>query len=305
MRALRRALLGAGLGLLLVAATFLAWQWLGLDRASFEAKGRVTGFADGGVTVYLEHEAIEGFREAMVSPFQVESPAMTDSLNMGDAVRIRFTAGLEQPQITDMQTLPDNALPQNPAAKAAENVGEKNRTTLEVGEEVPDIALVNQTGNQIRVSDFRGQAIFLTFIYTECPLPDFCPLMSKQFAALQPKLKDEYGEEAHLLSISFDPETDTPPVLRDYGQRYTDDFSTWTFATPTSREELEEAKKAFGITTTEKQGEIVHNLVTVLISPDGRLVWAWRGNDWTPDDLLVVARETFKDGALTETRAEQ
>lgn len=303
MRTVRRVILGIGLGLFLIAATLLAWQWLG--AASFETKGRVTGFTDGGETVYLEHEAIKGFREAMASPFQVESPAMTDSLDIGDAVRIRFSAGLGQPQITDLQTLPDNALPQNPAAKEAENASGKSSAALEVGEKVPDLSLVNQGGNEIRLSDFRGQALFLTFIYTECPLPDFCPLMSKQFAALQPKLKEVFGKEAHLLSISFDPETDTPPVLREYGRRYTDDFSTWTFATPTSPEELEEAKEAFSITTVEREGEIVHNLVTALISPDGRLVWAWRGNDWTPDDLLEVARETFKDGALTEAQAEK
>lgn len=304
MRAVRSVVLGIGLGLFLVAALLLVWQWRGVGQASFEAEGRVTGFADGGETVYLEHEAIEGFREAMASPFQVESPAMTDSLNMGDAVRIRFTAGAGRPQITEIETLLDNAIPLNPAAKKKQNASEEDSDALEVGEEVPDVALVDQNAKQIRLSDFRGQALFLTFIYTECPLPDFCPLMSKQFAALQPKLKDEF-EEAHLLSISFDPETDTPPVLRAYGRRYTDDFSTWTFATPTSQDELEEATEAFGITTVERQGEIVHNLVTALIGPDGRLVWTWRGNDWTPEGLLEVARETFKEGALTEARAEQ
>lgn len=305
MRALRRALFGVGLGLVLAVAALLAWQWLGLGRSSFEAEGRVTGFANDGATVYIEHGAVEGFREAAASPFRVESRAMTDSLKVGDAVRIRFSAGRGQPQITDLQTLLDNALPKNPVGKKAENTSGKSSAALKVGEEVPDISLVTQSGNEIHLSDFRGQALFLTFIYTECPLPDFCPLMSKQFAALQPKLGEAFGKKAHLLSISFDPENDTPPVLSAYGHRYTDDFSTWTFATPTSNEELEEAKEAFRVTMRKKKGEIMHNLVTALISPHGRLVWKWRGNDWVAEDLLEVGRETLKDDALTEARAEK
>jgi protein SCO1/2 len=227
----------------------------------------------------------------MSSPFQIESPSISDSLKRGDALRFQFTAGTGQARITGIEELPDNALPQNPAAKEMENAEGAPSASLDVGEQVPDVTLVDQEGEEIRLSDFRGKALVLTFIYTECPLPDFCPLMSKQFAALQPKLKDAFGEEVHLLSISFDPKTDTPPVLTEYGQKYTDDFSTWTFATPTSQGELERAKEAFSITTTEKKGEIVHNLVTALVGPDGRLVWTWRGNDWTPEDILEVAKQ--------------
>ena len=301
---MQRVVLGIGVGVFLVAIALLSWQWLGLGRQSFEAEGRVTGVADGGETVYIEHEEIEGFREAMSSPFQVESSSTSDSLKRGDALRFQFTAGAGQARITGIEELPDNALPQNPAAKEMENAEGASSATLDVGEQVPDVTLVDQKGEEIRLSDFRGTALVLTFIYTECPLPDFCPLMSKQFAALQPKLKEAFGANAHLLSISFDLETDTPPVLTEYGQRYTDDFSTWTFATPTTPEELDEAKEAFGITTMEKKGEIVHNLVTALIGPDGRLVWTWRGNDWTPEDILEVVQETFEKEAFSEARAE-
>jgi len=288
---MQRVVLGIGIGVFLVAIVLLSWQWLGIGRQSFEAEGRVTGVADGGETLYIEHEKIEGFREAMSSPFQIESPSISDSLKRGDALRFQFTAGTGQARITGIEELPDNALPQNPAAKEMENAEGAPSASLDVGEQVPDVTLVDQEGEEIRLSDFRGKALVLTFIYTECPLPDFCPLMSKQFAALQPKLKDAFGEEVHLLSISFDPKTDTPPVLTEYGQKYTDDFSTWTFATPTSQGELERAKEAFSITTTEKKGEIVHNLVTALVGPDGRLVWTWRGNDWTPEDILEVAKQ--------------
>lgn len=159
---------------------------------------------------------------------------------------------------------------------------------------MPDVKLTDQDGETLRLADYRGQSLILTFIYTECPLPNFCPLMSKQFAILQPKLRARYGELAQLLSISFDPENDTPQVLTDYTKRYTDDLSTWTFATGATPEDLEQVKQAFGVTTIEREGQIVHNLATALIGPDGRLVWTWRGSDWTPADILEVAAQTLE-----------
>lgn len=302
---MRNTILLTGVGLFLVAAALMAWLWLGIGHTDFEAQGRVVGFADGGRAVYVEHDAIDGFRGATTTPFQMETPPADDSLKVGDAVVLQFTVGSGQAQVTEVEKLPDNAIPQNPASADEEQTEAASGATLNVGEQVPDVALVNQTGERVHLSDFRGQALFVTFIYTECPQPDFCPLMSKQFAALQPKLNDAFGEEAHLLSISFDPENDTPSVLTEYGRKYTEDFSTWTFATPTTPDELEEAKEAFGITTIEKEGEIVHNLATALIDPDGRLVWTWRGNDWEPEDLLEVADETLEGSSPVETRAEQ
>lgn len=94
---------------------------------------------------------------------------------------------------------------------------------------------------------------------------------------------------------SFDPENDTPQVLSDYAKKYTGDLSTWTFATGATPKQQVKAEKAFGITAMKKEGQIVHNLVTALVGPDGRLVWMWRGNDWAPGDILQVAEQTLED----------
>ena len=289
---MKRSVFIVGVGLVLLATALFAWLNLVGGKRTFEVKGRVAGFG-GERAVYVEHGEVSGYLPARTTPFRAQRAGQIDSLDMGDAVSFTLTATPDSSWITNVEKLPDNAVPRNPAAIAKKQT---DSALLETGEQVPDVELVDQDGRAVRLSDYRGKALVLTFIYTDCPLPNFCPLMSKQFAALQPKLRKAFGDKAQLLSISFDPENDTPEVLTDYAKKYTDDTDTWTFATGATPAQLEKAKQAFGITTIERQGEIVHNLVTALIGPDGKLVWTWRGNEWTPRDILQVASQTLNDG---------
>ena len=305
---MKRRFFAIGIGVLLLTGGTLAWLTLRGPGGPFALEGRVAGFG-GEKTVYVEHGEVGGRLPARTTPLEASESAQLDSLEMGDAVRLEVAGGSGRLRITSWEKLADNALPRNPASagerraaagKAGPEAGGGEAEMpgtgrgLQVGERVPDLELTNQNGEAVRLSDYRGQALVLTFIYTNCPLPNFCPLMSRQFATLQPKLKKRYGEEAQLLSISFDPKNDTPQVLTEYAQKYTGDFSTWTFSTPKTPAELEEAKEAFGITTLKKEGEIVHNLVTAFVGPRRKLVWKWRGNDWQPKDILQVAEQTLK-----------
>ena len=290
---MRKHFFTIGIGVLLLSGAMLAWLTLRSPGGPFVVEGRVVGFG-GERVVYVEHGEVSGHLPARTTPLEAEDPTQFDSLEMGDAVRFKVAAGSERLRITGARKLPDNALPQSPAAAGERQDEAANDATLQVGERVPGLKLTNQDGEAVRLSDYRGRALVLTFIYTNCPLPNFCPLMSQQFATLQPKLKARYGQKAQLLSISFDPKNDTPQVLSDYASKYTGDLSTWTFATPKTPAKLEKAKTRFGITTIEKQGQIVHNLITALIGPDGRLVWKWRGNDWQPKDILRVVSQTLE-----------
>lgn len=289
---MKRTLFAIGIGLIVGAGVLLVW--LNLGGGSFEGQGRVAGFGDE-QTLYIEHEEISDYAPAQTTSFSVGETVSLESLEIGDAIQFQGEAGLGQPRITEIDRLSDNALPLNPASEDGGEGGGDQTAALDPGEKVPDVELVDQDGELVQFSDYRGHGLILTFIYTECPLPDFCPLMTTQFADLQPELKERYGGAVQLLSISFDPENDTPEVLTDYGRKHTDDFSTWTFATGATAEQLERAKEAFGITTIEKEDEIVHNLVTAFIDPDGEVVWVWRGNDWEPDDILQVVEETMRE----------
>ena len=298
---MRTRLFAIGIGVLLLTGGMLAWLTLRGPGNPFALEGRVAGFG-GERTVYVEHEEVDGHLPAQTTPLEAQTPAQIDSLEVGDAVRFEVASGSERLRVTSWEKLADNAVPRNPVSTGKSRTAAGNGTqegtgaSLQVGERVPDLELTNQDGEAVRLSDYRGQGLVLTFIYTNCPLPNFCPLMSQRFAALQPKLKKRYGQKAQLLSISFDPKNDTPQVLSEYAKKYTGDLSTWTFATGKTPAQLEKAKEIFGITTMKKQGQIVHNLVTALIGPDGKLVWKWRGNEWTPKDILRVADQTLGGG---------
>ena len=279
-----RLLLIAGLGLAAGAYAFL----LGPD--TYVGRGRVAGLRDDS-TVTLKHERIPGYMPPMIMPFTVDDPQLLDGLTAGDAVEFELTVTDEAGRITALTQLPDTAVARNPAQTVTEidRPSDNKASQLREGDEVPpDLSLISQAGDSLRTGDYRGQLLVLTFIYTRCPLPNYCPAMSNGFSALQPRLRDRYGDEAQLLSISFDPAHDTPSVLRDYAARYTDRLDTWTFATGDTSS-VRRATHLFGVHTqpgNDEQGEFLHNLTTAVIGPDGTVHRLFRGSDWTPEDVL-------------------
>ena len=285
-KTLIRVLLGAGLlsGIgLLVVGYFL------IPPSTYEVRGRVAGIDDGGTTLVVEHEEIPGYMPPMIMPLPVADPSMTASLQPDDAIEFTLTVSGDSTWISSIGSLPDTAVARTPAHTTQSLPSSASLTEgprpLEEGDAVPaDLTLVDHSGDPIRMADFRGQAVALTFIYTSCPLPDYCPLMSRRFATLQPRLRDRFGDRAHLLSISFDPATDTPAVLRDYADDYTDRLDTWTFATGDTSQ-VTRATRLFRVYTEPEEGEIVHNLVTAVVGPDGTVRRLFRGQEWAPEDV--------------------
>lgn len=249
---------------------------------SFEGQGRIVGFGSDGTTVFIEHEDIDGFMPAMTMPFTAADSTSLTTLGVGDAISFTLVVTRGTAWIEDVQTIPASELnlPPPPELASTDTV-----QPLIVGESVPEITLINQDGETFALSDFGDQYVVVTFIYTRCPIPDFCPLMSRHFQTLQRELHDQFPGRVHQVSISFDAEYDTPAVLRDYAKRYTQDLSTWTFATGTL-EEVEKAATLFGVSYTSEAGVFDHNLTTAILSPDQRILKLWRGNDWSANDVL-------------------
>jgi protein SCO1/2 len=238
--------------------------------------------AAGEVTV--KHGDIPGFMMAMAMPYRIKNPAIVQELQPGDKIAAVVVVGsdrsdywLEDVRITDESGRGQ----QRPAA---------GTRMLMPGARVPDVALLNQDGRTIHLSDFRGKALLITFIYTRCPMPDFCPRLSSQFAQIHNELKKnpvDYGK-THLLTISFDPKHDSPTVLRKYGLSYlggdASGFSHWDFASANAGK-LQPLAEAFGLQLEEKDDQIVHTMNIVLVAPDGTMSKFW-STDWTWRDLL-------------------
>jgi protein SCO1/2 len=172
------------------------------------------------------------------------------------------------------------------------------------GDAIPDFQLVNQDGRPIHLSQYAGKALALTFVYTRCPQPDQCTLMSSNFAAIDSELQkqpDLYAR-THLLTISFDPDYDTPKVMRSYGAshtgRYSDEtFQHWEFATGSS-DQVKGIAQFFGLRyfhdTESGEDQVIHSLRTAVIGPDGKLVKLYRGNEWKPSEVVEDLRALAK-----------
>lgn len=162
------------------------------------------------------------------------------------------------------------------------------------GEDVPDFAFTNQNGKHISLKQYRRKTLLVTFVYTRCPFPDFCPRMASNFAEIYKQLPTNPAlANTRLLTISFDPEHDTPKVLRDYGfsVAHTHDpalFTRWEFAVPAAAD-LPKIAAFFALTVKPENGLITHNLSTAVIGPDGRILRWYHGSDWQVSDLIKDA----------------
>ncbi len=246
-----------------------------------------TDAAKGAVT--LDSEAIPGYMEAMIMPYSLRNPGIISELHPGDTI----TADLFT---SDSESALDNIVVVG-QAKADYNPPVAYKP-LNPGDPVPDFKLLNQSGKLIHISQFRGKILLVTFIYTRCPLADYCPRMSRNFARLDKLLTSdsELYAKTHLLSVSFDPAYDTPAVLRSYGGSYTSNytgekFNHWDFAAP-PQTELPDVLKFFLVgATPEKDRTITHSLSTIVIDPEGKVYKWYPTNDWTPEQLLADVKQ--------------
>ncbi len=252
----------------------------------FTVKGRIEGFGADRTSVIISHEDIPGYMQAMTMPFPVRDTTALSSLHTGENIRFRLHVTSENDWISDIHPLADSSFhikPENSVLKEVASSGGGPR--LHVGDQVPDITLLNQDSTKIHLADFRGKVLVITFFYTSCPLPSYCPLMSKNFKEADKTLVKTYGGKVHLLSVSFDTRHDTPSVLKKYGLRYDADFRYWSFASGTDKE-IAKLTSAFDVFYRRDGRLITHNLRTVVIDPSGKIRRIFSGNSWKPQQLV-------------------
>jgi protein SCO1/2 len=232
----------------------------------------------------VSHAEISGYMPAMVMPFKLKDSSLLRTLEKGDVINATLV-------VDGHESLLDNVRVVRKEGSSDPRDAEINALPHE-GDAVPDFTLINQSGKKISIGQFRGKALLITFIYTRCPLPDYCPLMSSNFAQIDQALQKEPAlyAKTHLLSVSFDSTYDTPAVLRSYGAAYTEKyvdekFAHWEFASG-SAEEVKAIAKFFGLQYEPKSDQIVHSLVTAIVSPDGRVAKIYSFNEWKPADVL-------------------
>jgi protein SCO1 len=256
----------------------------------FEVRGVVRGVLDAeSATIAIEHENIPGYMPSMTMPFTVKDRAQADGLKAGAGVAFRMV-------VTDTAAWIDSVKQIDAASVklgAPEPKGPESDTPrLKEGDRWPGFTLKDQAGRTLTRADFDGAPVLVTFIFTRCPIPNFCPLMSRNFATLDKALAADpvLAGKVRLLSISFDTEYDTPEHLAQYAAQYAGRTDNWRLAGGTP-EEIAKLTKAFSVYVRPEGGTISHGLCTALIGPDGVVRKMWRGNSWTTDEVLSEVRD--------------
>lgn len=255
-----------------------------LPEQHFDLKGKVVAVNKEAGTVTLAHDAIPGYMAAMTMEYPVKDPWVFNVVKPGQTLQATLVVASDRAWLQDVVITA--AAEPGANAPAPEGAGHDP-----LGQSVPDFSLINQDGRRIHLHQYHGKSLLLTFIYTRCPLPNYCPLMTRNFAqifrqiAADPKL----ANSTHLLSISIDPAYDKPDVLRAYALNYSDSpnpFARWDFASGTP-EQVRKVAEFFGLTYWSQNGQIIHALVTALVGPDGKVSKMYRGNDWQPAQVVA------------------
>lgn len=249
--------------------------------------------ADGG-EVMLNGEAVPGFMDAMTMPYKLKDPSVASELHPGDHITATVLADQEEDGFHNVRL--DDIVVTAQARPDYKPAVQYHVPTP--GDVVPNFKLLNQSGRIIDFAQFKGKVLLITFIYTRCPLPDFCVRMSHDFATIDKALATDPAVYAktHLLSISFDPQYDTPKVLRSYGGAYTgrytkETFAHWDFAAP-SEKELPAITQYFDVGITPGDAKtLTHSLSTVLIGKDGKVLAWYPTNDWKPEDVAAAMKK--------------
>jgi protein SCO1/2 len=275
--------------LLLLCASLLSCQPQQQQQMSegkrYELKGKVVSVDRVQQRVTIAHEEIRDYMDAMTMPFNLKDPSIISDIMPGDAIQATLVVSDSSAWLEDVVlTKPGVKIPaaEQPAAAQEANPGDT----------APDFTLVNQDGKRLRLQQYKGKAVLLTFIYTRCPLPEYCTLMSDNFNAIDKELQKDSDlyKRTHLLSITIDPEYDNPKVLRSYGAAHTGNYTSetfkhWEFATGT-KDEIKAIAQFFGLTYYPEKDQIVHSLRTAVIAPDGKVYKVYRGNEWKPEEVV-------------------
>jgi protein SCO1/2 len=256
------------------------------EPQTYQVKGVVKELKPDGKTVIIKHEEVTNYMPAMTMPFEVKDRKELAGLKPGDEVSFRLLVTEQDAWIEQIARLGTAGPTEAPPEETFRRV--RNVEPLELGDAIPDYPFTNELGQAFSLGQFKGKALGLTFIFTRCPLPTFCPRMSENFAAAYKRLSEtkESPENWHLVSVSFDPKFDTPATLKNYASKYKRDTDRWNFATG-ALIEIDAITEQFGLVFPREGINFNHNLRTVVIDAQGKVQKVFIGNEWKVDDFVA------------------
>ena len=267
------------------------------EAKRYPLKGKVVSVDRERKRATIDHEPIDGYMDAMTMEFPIREDWVWDDLTPGSDIRAELVVDNSAKDPYWLEKIGIVA-----TAKPGQTQPPIDERFAQIGKEIPDFSLTNQDGKKISMKDFRGKALAITFIYAQCPLPDYCIKMSTNFsdAANRIMAEPEVRDKFRLLSISFDPERDTPEKLRSYGLGYLGkdakpDFSVWQLAVGSDKE-VRTVADFFGLryeVDENDKTQFNHSLRTAVIDPNGKVTKIFAGNEWTVNDLIRELKAAY------------
>lgn len=239
----------------------------------YEVRGLVLKVDSDARTVTVSHEPIAGFMDAMVMPFTASNGEELGDVGPGDRIAFRLRVRDDGTSIDRIRILSSR-----PAASESPGL------TTAPGTHVPDFILTDHRGSLVSLSSLRGKVVAVSFIYTRCPLPDYCPRVMTNFTTLRDRFAQRLGRDLVLLTVTFDPTHDTPETLREYAERYGADVPGWHLLTG-PREQIGRVCASLGVEFYPEEGMIAHALQTAVIDREGRLAALAEGREYSAKQL--------------------
>lgn len=269
------------------------------EAKRYTLKGKIISVNKDKKTAQIEHDEIPGYMDAMTMSFPIHADWVWDELKPGSDIRAELVVDETAKESYWLENIGIVAAP-NPNASAPP----VNENFAQIGRDAPNFSLTDQDGKKISLADYKGKALAITFIYAQCPLPEYCIKMSKNFSDLANQISADANlkEKIRLLSISFDPARDTPEKLKQYGIGYlgkdskATDFKVWQVAVGADAE-VRKIADAFGLRyeiDPNDKTQFNHSLRTIVIAPDGKITKILPGNEWTNAELLNQLEGTLK-----------
>lgn len=255
------------------------------NRQVFQVRGVVKEI-ESPTRARIAHEEIPGYMPAMTMPLDAKNTNELAGLKPGDQITFDMVVTGDDGWIEKVARLAEAPIVAGDTNQGVSFTKSRIVQPLSVGDVVPDYPFVTEEGKTVHLSEFKGQAVGITFIFTRCPFPTFCPRMSSNFEKAAAELSKAGGPTNwRLLSISFDPEYDTPERLADYAKKFKRDSGKWTFVT-SEKSEIQALTEQLGLIFMSRNGMIEHNLRTAIIDANGRLRDVYVGNEWDVDQFV-------------------
>jgi protein SCO1/2 len=258
------------------------------SHKNFTVKGVVIDIQDEGRTMIIDHEEMPGYMGAMTMPFRVKDSSESNDISLGDEIEFTY-------QVAELSSWIEDIHPtgKKVSLKKVSDSSSHSSKLLKVGDLLPDVELLDEHSEPVHLKAYRGSVVALTFIFTRCPVPEYCPTMMRNFKAVEALLATDPDapEKYKLLTVSFDSEYDTPEVMKAYGEQYGKNSNNWNLLTSSQPDSVRSLGESVGLMFGENQSSIYsHNLRTVVLDPNGRITKIFTDETWTPKDLAKAMK---------------